>query len=423
VFLHIDIDSFFISAERSVNPKLLNTPAAVGSRSNLEIFNKKRDHTKLININSGAFVTPVFHNLDKRTFENYFIDEIDGKKKIRGIITTASYEARACGVKTAMPIAKALRLCPQLIVVPSNYPLYHRLSKELHIYMQEHIPLVEQYSIDEFFGDLSGWIEDDRVLEFSKELKTEIYKKFKLPVSIGISNSKYIAKLATNRAKPFGVFLVKDQNEFIKYIPIEEFPGIGKGFSKKLKAFGIKTLSDICKSKKLLYSWKKPGIELYNRVCSPNYGKISYKEPQKSIGLSRTFDAIDDYKEIHRRVVIIARYLAHMAVKANVNPQRFELKIYYKDSTKIKKTHSTNRLFNEHLLKDAFAKMLKSMWLHNRGGVVKLRANITSFANSKHKTPNLLNIDDDRKNQKLDKALYKLRDMYGLDIIKRADEH
>ncbi len=423
MFLHIDIDSFFISAERTQNPKLLNIPAAVGSRSNLEIFNRKRDHTKLININSGAFVTPVFQNDYKRTFQNYFIDKINGKEKIRGIITTASYEARACGVKTGMPIAKALKLCPKMVVVPANYPLYHKLSRELYLYMQKQIPEVEQYSIDEFFGLVKGWIEDEKVFDFAKKLQKDIYLKFKLPISIGISNSKYIAKLATEYAKPFGVYLVEDNFEFIKDIPIEKFPGIGKGFSKRFKELGIKTLGEICKSKKLLYGWKKPGIELYNRVCKPNYGTISKEEPKKSIGLSRTFDAIDDFNEIKRRVAIIARYLSFMANKANVNPRRFELKLYYKNGAKKKYSISSNRIFNEQLLKKSFFEILNKIWQPDSGGVIKIRANITSFAKQdSHLIPNLLTINKDVKNKKLDDAISKLRQEFGLDILKRGDE-
>ena len=123
MFLHIDIDSFFASAERSVDPSLKGIPMAVGSRSNLEIFNKKRTNIRLMNDNSGAFVTPVFYSDKKKTFSSHFIDTIDGREKIRGIITTASYEARKFGVKTAMPIAQALQICPQMVVVPSNYPV------------------------------------------------------------------------------------------------------------------------------------------------------------------------------------------------------------------------------------------------------------------------------------------------------------
>jgi len=226
MFLHIDIDSFFASAERSVNPKLKGIPICVGSRSNLEIFNKKRTHIKLIDDNSGAFVTPVFYSNKVKTFENYFVDTINGDRKIRGIVTTASYEARACGVKTAMPLAQALQLCPQMIVIPSNYPLYHKLSHQIHAFMLAHIPKVEQYSIDEFFCDVSGWKTDKEVMSFAQALQSKILKHFDIPVSIGISRAKWIAKLATETAKPYGVFEVKDINTYIEDIPRYSYQGL-----------------------------------------------------------------------------------------------------------------------------------------------------------------------------------------------------
>jgi DNA polymerase-4 len=420
MFVHIDIDSFFISAERTKNPKLLGIPAAVGSRSNLEIFSKNRENIKLLNINSGAFVTPVFHNDFQRTFENYFIDKIDGKDKIRGIITTASYEARACGVKTAMPIAHAISLCPQIVVVPSNYTLYHKLSRAIYIYLKKEIPLIEQYSIDEFFGKLDGWIADDKALEFATKLKDSIYKKFKIPVSIGIAESKFIAKVATNYAKPYGVHLVKEQQEFIKDIPIEKFPGIGKSLSKRLHSYGIKSLSDICNSKELLYRWKLPGIELYNKICGYG-GDIKIKEPKKSIGLGRTFDTIYDYKEIKRRTTIMARHIAYMVSKADVNPLRYELKINYSDGSKSKEAISTNRLFSEHLLKESLLTILKKIYDSNKG-VIKLRVSVYNFQKGNKTTLSLLEHTEDIKQIELDSAVTNLRNRFGLDILKNANE-
>jgi len=420
MFVHIDIDSFFISAERAKNPNLLNIPAAVGSRSNLEIFNKNRANIKLLNINSGAFVTPVFHSDFKRTFENYFIDNIDGKQKIRGIITTASYEARKYGVKTGMPIAQALTLCPKMVVVPSNYTLYHKFSKSIYIELKRHIPLIEQYSIDEFFGKLDGWILDNKALDFAKWLQKDIYNKFKIPVSIGVAESKYIAKVATNFAKPYGVFLVEDKKEFIKNIPIKEFPGIGRNLTKKLNSYGIKTLSDLCDSKELLYRWKLPGIELYNRVCC-NGGDIKLKEPKKSIGLSRTFDAIYDYNEIKRRVVIMARHIAYMVKKADVNPLRYELKINFNDGSKAKEAITLNRLFNEHLLKENLIKILSKVWSNNKGAI-KLRVSVYNFQKLTKTTLSLLEYKDDIKQKELDIAVTSLRERFGLDILKSANE-
>jgi DNA polymerase-4 len=268
MFIHIDIDAFFASAERAFDPSLCGIPMAVGSRSNLEIFSRERVGTKLMHDNSGAFVAPVFYTDREKSFEAYFIDEINGERKIRGIITSASYEARACGIKTAMPVAQALKLCPEMIVIPSRYERYHTLSQKLYRYMQRMIPQVEQYSIDEFFGDLDGWIEPKEVFSYAKKLQKEIRKHFLLPVSIGISEAKWIAKLATESAKPYGIFEVKDIDSYIEDIPIEKFPGIGKGFQRRLRSHYISTLGEVKRNKTLLYRWKKPGIQLSQALLS-----------------------------------------------------------------------------------------------------------------------------------------------------------
>ncbi len=432
MFLHIDIDSFFASAERSVNPKLKGLAICVGSRSNLEIFDKKRTHIKLINQNSGAFVTPVFYSSKcpkgtsskaeiKKTFENYFIDTINGRKKIRGIVTTASYEARAKGVKTAMPIAKALELCPEMIVIPSNYTLYHTLSSKIHAFMQAHIPKVEQYSIDEFFGDVSGWIRDDEVYHFAKILQDKILKHFDIPVSIGISQAKWIAKLATESAKPYGVYEVKNINNYIEHIPIKNFPGIGKGYQEKLSKHYIRTLGEVKRNKNLLYTWKKPGIQLYKRITGTCNESIYRKAGRKSIGISRTFDAIYNSDEIRRRIVIMGRHIVYMVMLLGVNPTTFYLKINYKYGIKRKKNQTINRLFSEHLLKKILYEMYEELALHEKG-VVKLTLNLSNFTSQHQKTFSLLNLHDDIKRYNLGIVLQNLRERFGLDIIKTADE-
>ena len=421
LFLHIDIDSFFASAERSVDSSLKEIPMAVGSRSNLEIFNKKRTHIKLMNDNSGAFVTPVFYSDKKKTFESYFVDEIEGRKKIRGIITTASYEARACGVKTAMPIAQALQLCPKMRVVPSNYPLYHRLSHKIHAFMLAHIPKVEQYSIDEFFGDVSGWIKDEEVYDFAKELQSKILEHFDIPVSIGISKAKWIAKLATESAKPFGVFEVKDIDAYIEDIPIKDFPGIGKGFQKRLGEHYISTLGDVKRHKSLLASWKKPGTQLYGRITGTDNEGISSRGERKSIGISRTFDAIDDADEIKRRIMIMARHIIYMVMAIEVNPTSYYLKIGYEYGVRVKKTLTVDRVFSETLFKSILSEMYEEIVQRNKGAV-KLTLNVSNFSTQHKKTFSLMDFYEDLDNHILSKEIQKLRERFGLDIIKTGDE-
>jgi len=420
MFLHIDIDSFFASAERSVDNNLKGIAMCVGSRSNLEIFNKKRTNIRLMNENSGAFVTPVFYSDKKKTFENYFVDIIDGRKKIRGIVTTASYEARAKGVKTAMPLAQALQLCPEMVVVPSHYPLYHTISHKMHDFICAHIPKVEQFSIDEFFCDVSGWIDDDKVYTFAKELQEKILAHFDIPVSIGISKAKWIAKLATESAKPYGVYEVKDIDAYIEDMPIKVFPGIGKGFQKRLEKRYIRTLGDIKRNKDLLYSWKKPGIQLYGRVTGTDNEYINEKTERKSIGISRTFDVIHDKDEIRRRMMIMARHIVYMVMKLGVNPTTYYLKVNYEYAIKVKQSVTEDRVFSEHLFKSLLSKMYEEIALEK--GAIKLSLNVSNFTNNHRKTLSLIDLNEDIEHNKLSIEIQKLRERFGLDIIKTGDE-
>ncbi len=126
MILHLDLDCFFAAAHRIDNPQLCNIPIAVGGRSNLSIFDRKKEKRYLSEID-GAFTSSILSSNGDKTYEEYFVDP-DGR--VRGIVTTSSYEARAFGVKTAMPVAEALRWCPNLTVIPPELsPLPRTLSQ------------------------------------------------------------------------------------------------------------------------------------------------------------------------------------------------------------------------------------------------------------------------------------------------------
>jgi len=423
MILHLDLDSFFAAAHRTVDPSLLNIPIAVGGRSNLKIFEKKKVGIKLYNSNSGAFVNPIFYNDKDNDFKSFFVDQVKGREKIRGIITTASYEARAYGVKTGMSVNEALGRCPNLKVMPPNYVLYHELSHSLHKFLKKEIPKVEQFSIDEFFGDVHGWIKEDEALEFANYLKESIDKEFKLPISIGISSGKWIAKLATNFAKPNGVHIVKKSEipDFIKDIPIEEFPGIGRGFAKRLKKHFINTLGEASEHKTLFYSWKKPGIQLYHRIVGDDHEGINKANDRKSIGISRTFDPIKSRDEIQRRITILARHIIYLVLKQNVNPTTYYISIRYDYGARVKNGKTINRLFNEQLCKDTFLEMFKEMDT-SMGYVTKLSMSVSNFSHQKHKILSLVDFEEDYKQKKITASLQKLREKYTLDIIKTGSE-
>lgn len=420
MFIHIDIDCFFVSAHRTLDDSLFHIPVAVGGRSNLNIFSSKKE-VRQISTNSGAFVSTILTNEGQKTFKEYFVDE---NGKIRGIITTASYEARAFGVKTAMSVNEALSLCPHLKMLPPNYPLYHDLSSKLKELLVNDIPMVEQFSIDEFFGDVTGYIGENEIVEFAYNLKKKIYKELKLPVSIGVANTKYLSKLITEYAKPDGIKYVSADNieNFIKDIPIKEFPGIGKGFQERLKGYGIRTLGDIKKNQKLFYSWKKPGIDLYNRVCGIRDNKLTIEREKKSIGIGRTFDAIFDRNELKRRVMILCRYLCFLVKKENVNPLTYAIKIRYEYKIKSKDYINVNRIFNEMDFKNEMVKLFEKTDNHKTHGVIQLNITVLNFAKINEYTYNLFEYENDVKKRALTNQMQKLRVKYGVDIVKSGFE-
>ncbi len=424
MLLHMDLDTFFVSAHRSRDMSLNNRPVAVGGRSNLKIFDKAQSGIRLYNANQGAFVNPVFYHARQSDFEHFFVDRTsDGDAKIRGIVVTSSYEARARGVKTGMPLAQALRLCPEMEVLVPDYMLYHDLSHRLHLFLQEEIPRVEQFSIDEFFGDVNGWIGEEEVLAYATHLKALIWQKFRLPISIGISPAKWIAKLATKYAKPNGVFLVKKDEipAFIEDQPIRAFPGIGKGFARRLEKHFITTLGEASRAKALFYSWKKPGRVLYHRIIGDDGERISLMNDRKSIGISRTFDPICDKSEVLRRILILARHIVFIVLRHNVNPTSYYLKVNYDNGARMKQRFTQERLFSEQLCKETFRQLYDGCALFG-ACATKISMSVSNFTYQKYTSLSLLEIYSDKPKQQLSRSLQYLREKYSLDIVKTGGE-
>ncbi|OPX27842.1 MAG: DNA polymerase IV [Campylobacteraceae bacterium 4484_166] len=419
MILHIDIDCFFASAHRIDTKIYDDMPIAVGGRSNLNIFDKNKQKIELSKID-GAFSSSILSSNDKN-FKEYFVDK---NKKIRGIITTSSYEARAYGVKTAMSVSEALRFCPDLIVLPPNYPLYHKLSYELKEFLKTQIPTIEQFSIDEFFGDVRGYINEQDIVSFATKLQKDIKKIIKIPVSIGICEAKWIAKLATNTAKPYGIKYVKkeDIEKYISNIKVEKFPGIGKGYQKKLAKLNIKYLIDIKKHKKEFFSWGKYGVALYNRVLGLDDEKISIEQTdKKSIGIGRTFDAILDTDELKRRLLVLCRHISFLCFKQNLKPHSYHLSIRYEYGQKKKNYINIDEKFSERLFKSEIIKLFSSIHTNTNQAIIQLNITATNFKDE-NKNKTLFDINSKDNKNMIDKTTNSIREKYGIDIIKTANE-
>ncbi|UYF42572.1 DNA polymerase IV [Arcobacter cryaerophilus gv. pseudocryaerophilus] len=420
MFIHIDLDCYFVSAHRTLDKSLHNIPVAVGGKSNVDIFSHTRVKRTMAT-NRASFSSKILDSEDENSSNDYFVDE---NNKIRGIITSASYEARAFGVKTAMSVNEALKLCPNLKMIPPKYNLYDELSSKLKELLELEIPLIEQFSIDEFFGDLTGYIKEDEAEDFARKLKDKIFKELNLPCSIGLANTKYLSKLMTNEAKPNNIKLLKKENieEFTKNILIENFTGIGKSLCEKLSGYNIKTLGDIRKNKNLFYSFGKVGIDTYNRVCGIKDSKLNITKEKKSIGIGRSFDVVFNREELKRRVMILSRYLSFIVKKDGHNPLSFQIHIKYESNIKTKSQENSNKIFNEFDFKNSIINLFMQADKHRNHGVVQLYITVFNFAKKGEHTYNLFEYEDDLKKDKLGKNIQNLREKFGIDILKSACE-
>ncbi|WP_457748777.1 Y-family DNA polymerase [Sulfurimonas sp.] len=420
--IHIDIDCFFVSAARIVAPELEHKAVAIGGRSDTKIFTKETKNQTVNFENNGSFVPTFYKAYESK--DDDLANFKDANGRIRGILTTSSYEARAYGVKTAMSIHQALQLCPQLIIKAPNMSLYQELSHKLHDFLALKIPLIEQASIDEFYGDLSGWIEDEDIPRFIDNLRHEIKKELQLPVSIGAAKTRYIAKLATSYAKPFGCKTITkyEFDKFINPIKVEDFAGIGKSMKNRLHSAQIKTLGELRKRRGTVESWGPYATELYKRVNGESDAEIQTQHTRKSIGISRTFDALYDRVELQRRVHVLARHLSFAIMKLEVIPTVFHLGIAYEMNQKSHKNISLAEIFTEKKFDTLCINLFLEADIHKRLKIIRLSINCSSFTRDSKKELSLIGFEEEQKMHKLTKTTQTLREKYGLDAIKFASE-
>ena len=243
---HFDLDSFFVSVEMLQDPSLLGKAVVVGG---------SRD---------------------------------------RGVVTTCSYEARKFGVRSAMPMRRAMELCPHAILVKSSYGLYAKYSAWVTTIIAANAPLYEKASIDEFYIDLTGMDTFFNPLAWTIRLRQTIMDETGLPISFGLATNKLVAKIATDEAKPNGYLFVTPgkEKEFLAPLPVEKLGGVGKKSHQTLLALGIYTIGDILKYdgvllEKVLGKW---GTQLIRQANGLSDSVVSPHRESKSISAENTFE-------------------------------------------------------------------------------------------------------------------------------------
>jgi len=260
VILHVDMDSFFSAVEVRENPELKGLPVIVGGKIETE---------------------------EEKTAE-------EPDRKIRGVVSTCSYEAREYGIHSAMPLSRAYELCPDAKFLPVNMPLYKRVSREIMTILKEYADKIEQVSIDEAFLDASTKVRNwDEAREYALRIKREILEKEGLTCSIGIAPNKTIAKIASAFVKPDGLTVVEEvkAREFLAPLPVKKIPGVGPKTEQMLKKMGIEQIGQLasCDVQKLVAKFGKYGTRLHLIANGIDESEVEEEWERKSLSRERTF--------------------------------------------------------------------------------------------------------------------------------------
>lgn len=275
----------------------------------------------------------------------------------RGVVASASYEARAFGVASAMPVGRAKRLCPGLVVVPPRFDLYHADSKRLHDILRRFAPVVEGIGLDEAFLDITGCAAlFGSPLQLANALRKLVARDLGLFCSVGAGPNKLVAKLASKAAKPkasrggprpgAGVVIVEpgDVLGFISPLPVEALWGVGPASAGRLHKLGITTVGELAmlpESALVALFGKAGGRTLRALARGEDERPVVADNTPKSIGHEETFPIdITDRQELARRLVVMADSVAGRVRHHGMVARTVTIKIRYSDFTTVTRSHT-----------------------------------------------------------------------------------
>ena len=271
-----------------------------------------------------------------------------GSSSPRGVVTTASYEARKFGVRSAMPSVKARRLCPQLIFVQPRFDVYQKVSRQIKEIFFEYTDLVEPLSLDEAFLDVTKNKKNNpSAVGIAKEIKQKIREKTGLTASAGVSVNKFLAKIASDIKKPDGLFLIPPEKaiEFVEKLPIEKFFGVGKVTARKMHEMGIRNGYDLKKwtEQELVKRFGKVGIYYYQIARAKDDREVNPHRIRKSLGAEYTFaEDLKDMNMVKKELDKILEVLMRRIKRANTSGKTLSIKVKYSDFQQITRSQTVS---------------------------------------------------------------------------------
>jgi DNA polymerase IV (DinB-like DNA polymerase) len=303
VILHVDLDAFYPSVEVREHPELKGKPVVVGA------------------------------------------DPKGGTG--RGVVSSASYEARKFGIRSAMPISKAWRLCPDCVYLRPHFDLYVPASNAIMAILRSHTDRSEQGGIDEAYLDISRKVKDfDKAKDFAQHLMEEVLEKEKLTCSIGVGPNKLIAKIASDYKKPYGLTVVKpeDVKDFLFPMKVGKIPGVGPKTEKALRELNIETISDLAllQPETLMRLFGVWGKRLHESANGIDNSEVVEEYETKSVGRDTTFETdLDDEAQIFQVLDELAEEVHADVIANSFKFKTVTIRVRYEDFD----THTRSKSF------------------------------------------------------------------------------
>jgi DNA polymerase IV len=346
---------------------------------------------------------------------------IVGGSRERGVVTAASYETRKFGVHSAMPMSKAMQLCPQAIVVKGSRGEYSKYSRWVTNIIAQKAPLFEKASIDEFYIDLSGMEKYHKPYEWTIALREEIILETGLNISFGLGANKMIAKIATDEAKPNGYLIIPPGNEeaFLAPLRVNKIPGVGEQTYRTLLEMGIEYIRDIAAVSPAVLENRlgRYGLELLQKAKGIHHGEVIQYHEAKSVSTENTFEEnTNDMDFLMGELVRMTEKVAFELRDDNKTAGVIAVKIRYPDfETTSRQTTIPYTFYDDELIpvaKELFHK------LYRKGEKVRLMGVRLSELTSEAIQTNLFS--NKEKKAELYKAIDSLKNKFGKGSVRKG---
>jgi DNA polymerase-4 len=374
--IHLDMDAFYASVEVLDNSSLKGKPVVVGGDAN------------------------------------------------RGVVSAASYQARKFDIHSALPMAIAMRRCPDAVFLPPRMNRYREVSRQIFAIFQTFTPLVEPISLDEAFLDVTGSLRLFGPAEIiAATIKKQVAEDIGLTVSAGVASSKLVAKIASDYDKPDGLTIVPPGQErsFLAPLPIARLWGVGKATREALALLGVQTIGDLThlSPELLVRKLGKHGQSHYQASLGIDNREVTSDREIKSIGHEETF-AVDllDLKIVHRELLALADKVARRMRRYGVAGRSISLKVKYSDFKQITRSYTIESATDDN--SEIYGEITKLLKKTEAGNIpIRLLGIAVSHLQSDRKTQ--LKLFDEKMNklkkQQVNQALDEINEKFGTTAI------